>query len=348
MEQIGRLGMENFTNRMINAIEHAKVITKQSECGRIEVEAIALGVISLKDTPIRSAFTHYKIDIEEFISILYKRLRIRSKSVPVSDSSTGVEFAPNAKLLLDILNTEGGLTLSKMFLSLINGCGHINDALFDSCTDFSECYTMLESLRPEVCSTGTAMNRYVKNAIKTESLIGDVTLEDGRKISSRIIHGIDGCVTEAGELQDAMKRHMFYGKELDLVNLKEEIGDIMWYLAILVDELGTSFEELGDINIKKLSSRYPEKFTSENALNRDLDKERDILEGVKVPQRPVRPEPLVLKEGELPEPPIKPEKRMINEDVDFVKVFGLFLDLMKETKGIAKEKFWEREILGKK
>ena len=64
--------MENFTNRMINAIEHAKVITKQSECGRIEVEAIALGVISLKDTPIRSAFTHYKIDIEEFISILYK------------------------------------------------------------------------------------------------------------------------------------------------------------------------------------------------------------------------------------------------------------------------------------
>ena len=124
----------------------------------------------------------------------------------------------------------------------------------------------------------TAMERYVSDAIKTESLVGDIKLEDGRKVSSRLVHGIDGCVTEAGELADAMKRHIFYGKELDLVNLKEEVGDVMWYLAILVDELGTSFEELAEININKLKSRYPNKFTSEDALNRDLDKERQILE----------------------------------------------------------------------
>ena len=114
----------------------------------------------------------------------------------------------------------------------------------------------------------------------------------------------------------------------------------MWYLAILVDELGTSFEELGYINIKKLSSRYPEKFTSENALNIDLDKERDILE--QNPEVPEQDTNIHLHNPVRPEPIIKPEKRKIKEDVDIVRVFGLFLDLMKETKGIAKDKFFPK------
>ena len=32
-------------------------------------------------------------------------------------------------------------------------------------------------------------------------------------------------------------------------------------------------------NIDKLKARYPDKFSQEKALNRNLDKERDILEG---------------------------------------------------------------------
>jgi len=34
-----------------------------------------------------------------------------------------------------------------------------------------------------------------------------------------------------------------------------------------------------DINISKLKARYGDKFTSERAINRDLEKERKILEG---------------------------------------------------------------------
>jgi hypothetical protein len=33
-----------------------------------------------------------------------------------------------------------------------------------------------------------------------------------------------------------------------------------------------------EINIKKLQARYPEKFTTEKAVNRDLKTERTILE----------------------------------------------------------------------
>jgi phosphoribosylglycinamide formyltransferase 2 len=150
-------------------------------------------------------------------------------------------------------------------------------------------------------SRPTEMGQYVKDAIQTESVIGDITLKDGRTISSRLLHGVSGCVTEAGELEDALKKCIFYGKELDLVNLAEEVGDVMWYLAILLDELGSSFEEVTTINIRKLKGRYPNKFSSERALNRNLDKERDILENKK------------------DSPPAPPAKRVIEEDVKLLR-----------------------------
>lgn len=93
-----------------------------------------------------------------------------------------------------------------------------------------------------------------------------------------ILHGVIGISTESGELLDALEKTVFYGKELDTVNIREEIGDLMWYVAILCDAIGVKMEDILDKNIEKLSSRYPEKFTTEAALNRDLEKERKILE----------------------------------------------------------------------
>lgn len=93
-----------------------------------------------------------------------------------------------------------------------------------------------------------------------------------------LLHAAMGISTEAGELMDAFKRKMFYGKELDVVNLKEEMGDIMWYMAILMRELDLDFHEILQLNIDKLCARFPDKFTEFDALNRNLDKERKILE----------------------------------------------------------------------
>ena len=94
-----------------------------------------------------------------------------------------------------------------------------------------------------------------------------------------LLHAAMGISTEAGELMDAFKRKIFYGKELDVVNVKEEVGDLMWYVAILLRELDLDFHELLQLNIDKLRARFPDKFTETDALQRDLDKERAILEG---------------------------------------------------------------------
>ena len=93
-----------------------------------------------------------------------------------------------------------------------------------------------------------------------------------------ILHAIIGIATEGGELLDPIKKAMFYGKPLDLVNLDEEIGDIMWYVSIYCTARGTTIEQICEQNNAKLKTRYPDKFTESAANNRDLAKERSVLE----------------------------------------------------------------------
>lgn len=163
------------------------------------------------------------------------------------------------------------------------------------------------------------------------------------------IHMLFGISTEIGELTDVFKKHMAYNREIDWVNVEEEIGDLMFYIASFARIVGINLEKItkvskklagfdtnellfkmtfdvgdlmwifenhvfhdkkiedwipvteniGDLmaciiafcgeneldfqqiiltNVKKLETRYPEKFTSYHANNRDLEKERKILE----------------------------------------------------------------------
>ncbi len=93
------------------------------------------------------------------------------------------------------------------------------------------------------------------------------------------MHMVLGISTEAGELLDAYKKHFAYGKDLDKTNVGEEIADIMWYISNLCRMLNIDMEEMLQRNIAKLKARYPEKFDEIKALNRNLEKERQILEG---------------------------------------------------------------------
>lgn len=92
------------------------------------------------------------------------------------------------------------------------------------------------------------------------------------------LHMMLGMQTESAELSDVFKKHLAYGKDIDWVNIKEELGDLMWYIANFCNLNDIDLEEVMETNINKLCARFPEKFTQENALNRDLETERKILE----------------------------------------------------------------------
>lgn len=123
------------------------------------------------------------------------------------------------------------------------------------------------------------MNDYQSKALRTLSThfhMGEKG--DSSAVSPELLHGAIGLATEAGELLDSLKRALFYGGELDRTNLIEELGDLEWYMAVIRDAIGVAQEDVQRVNIEKLQARYPERFSSENAFNRDLPREREILE----------------------------------------------------------------------
>jgi len=103
-------------------------------------------------------------------------------------------------------------------------------------------------------------------------------IDQDMKIDSRIFHGAIGMATESTEMLEALLKYLETG-ELDKINLAEECGDSDWYEAILLNALGQDWEKNMKKNIKKLKLRYEkQQFEAENANNRDLDSEREILE----------------------------------------------------------------------
>ena len=83
-----------------------------------------------------------------------------------------------------------------------------------------------------------------------------------------------GIASEAGEINEALKKHFFHGHNLDVENLKDELGDLLWYLTIMADEMGWDLSTVMTRNIDKLRKRYPEGFSQWASRNRNVEGEK--------------------------------------------------------------------------
>lgn len=84
----------------------------------------------------------------------------------------------------------------------------------------------------------------------------------------RINNAILGMNGELGELTDLIKKNFYHGHEVDLVHIMLELGDILYYLCALANEIGVDFAELCYENMDKLKARYPEGFSEYNSQHR--------------------------------------------------------------------------------
>lgn len=96
-------------------------------------------------------------------------------------------------------------------------------------------------------------------------------------IPTDVVHALLGVISEAGELGELLEESIRTGEPIDSQSLKDESGDILWYLAMLFRHLGTSFEEVGELNIEKLRVRFPDKFTYETVNNKDHEAENKVF-----------------------------------------------------------------------
>ncbi len=189
----------------------------------------------------------------------YQKLAVRTEARPD-------EVLVNPKLLVDVLYifNAAGRMLDQIKKHAFYGKPY-------NIANFTSDYAQIESAMHDLQSA---------RINGTSEEMGE---EKIKAINTRLFHAIIGIATESTELCEALYSTLT-GGEIDLVNLREENGDINWYQAIFynaMEELGFEGSWEGDLetNIAKLKARYPDKFTSENAINRDVETERKILEG---------------------------------------------------------------------
>ena len=106
-------------------------------------------------------------------------------------------------------------------------------------------------------------NEYQKKALNT-ALFPD---------KYRIIYAAMGLGNEAGEVLGKVKKWL-RGDDGDgemseqrKLALRDELGDVLWYLAVLARDLNLDLDEIAKLNIEKLKSRK-----ERGALNGDGDK----------------------------------------------------------------------------
>lgn len=183
----------------------------------------------------------------------YQSEAIRTLSTQFYGQQVGIDLL--RYLIERLVNTGDDLDIAKKILFYgKNGVGWLH-------------HDLMEGVEHPIFASG----RVLPDMVDTMPALSDRDID--------MLHAMIGVTTEAIELlQNTISILNGRSAVKDYSNIVEEMGDIYWYLAVLQKVTGISEEKVKNKNIMKLRARYPEKFTSEDALNRDLDKEKDALD----------------------------------------------------------------------
>ena len=90
---------------------------------------------------------------------------------------------------------------------------------------------------------------------------------DGKDIGG-VFNACLGLSGEVGELNDMIKKWVFQEKPFDEEHAKKELGDVLWYVAMMCHSFGWDLDEIMQMNVDKLKARYPQGFSVGLANNR--------------------------------------------------------------------------------
>lgn len=96
-------------------------------------------------------------------------------------------------------------------------------------------------------------------------------------------HGALGISSEVGELSDVIKKAFVNNMELDKKEIIKELGDVLWYCALVARSVDSNLHEAMAVNLEKIHARYSEGRFSEiryNRENRNLSNEDKVAEQV--------------------------------------------------------------------
>ena len=77
---------------------------------------------------------------------------------------------------------------------------------------------------------------------------------------NRLLNHILGLLGESGEVAEIIKKSEYHGKPYTQDKMKDELGDVLWYLTALASDHGLTLEGIAEHNVAKLAARYPNGF----------------------------------------------------------------------------------------
>lgn len=75
--------------------------------------------------------------------------------------------------------------------------------------------------------------------------------------NAKIVYPALGLAGEAGEVADKVKKTIRDGRnDAEYYHqIAKELGDVLWYCAVLADDLGYSLQQIAEMNVYKLQVR---------------------------------------------------------------------------------------------
>lgn len=94
------------------------------------------------------------------------------------------------------------------------------------------------------------LDEYQRGALRTAS---------PRDKRNELLHLVLGLVGESGEVAEKFKKWVrdldSDESRIDRADIAKELGDVLWYLAVLADHLYLSLDDIATANLAKLASR---------------------------------------------------------------------------------------------
>jgi NTP pyrophosphatase (non-canonical NTP hydrolase) len=98
-------------------------------------------------------------------------------------------------------------------------------------------------------------DEYQQAALRTVNL----SLND----RDRLLDASAGLAEEASEVLGLIRKRAFQNRVVDNAKLTEELGDVLWCLAVTADSLGIPLSRIAELNQDKLRRRHPSGFVAD-------------------------------------------------------------------------------------
>ncbi len=153
-----------------------------------------------------------------------------------------------------------------------------NTALSDNTTAVqARCSELLAENR-RLRDQGMPLQEYQRLALRTSN-------HENQTLKERVGMACMGLAGESGEVIDYLKKVYFHDHDLSLTQVRNELGDVLWYVTELCSCFDLNLGVVADKNIEKLKARYPEGFDEQKSKDRteynqadEMNKLVDLME----------------------------------------------------------------------